>query len=467
MKAWSACGRSFEKPDSCATLLFPWKLVLHEPAPILARVKAPIYAAAALLLFSLGAPSPSNAADSGFDLKLVAEGMVSPTALVSLPESGGAMLIADQAGVIRSLGKDGVLAAEPFLDLRSRLAKLNEGFDERGLLGLALHPQFAQNKKFYVAYSGKKRAEAPADWDHTMLISEFTAASTASANAGSEKVLLQIDQPYFNHNGGTLLFGKDGMLYIAIGDGGNANDVGRRPPEGNGQNLQTLLGKILRIDVNGGSPYSVPNDNPFVGKPNIRPEIWAYGFRNPWRISIDRGGSHEMFAADVGQDGYEEVDIVVKGGNYGWNIREGLHCFNPKNPRQAPADCPKVGANGEPLIDPIMEYKNFKNHPRDPEARGISITGGYVYRGKALPHWTGKYIFADWSEAWVLPKGVMFAGTKSGEKWKWEVIKPAKTALSFYITALGEDEAGELYLLTNGSNSLNATSGKVFKIVPQ
>lgn len=411
------------------------------------------------------------AAVGGFDLKVVAEGFVSPTALVSLPGSGGAMLVADQAGTIQVISQDGKLS--PFLDLRPKLTKLNAGFDERGLLGLVLHPNFAENKKLYVCYSGKLRAEAPADWDHTMRICEYT-ADGQSARADSEKLILEIDQPYFNHNGGMLLFGPDGYLYIASGDGGNANDRDARdkpkgrPPEGNGQNLQTLRGKILRIDVNSGSPYSVPRDNPFVGKANIRPEIYAYGLRNPWRISFDRGGQHELFAADVGQDGYEEVDIIVKGGNYGWNIREGMHCFDPRDPRKTPEDCPKVGRNGEPLLDPIMEYKNLKNHPRDPEGKGISITGGYVYRGKALPHWNGKYIFADWSSAWAKPQGVLFVGSKSQDgKWGWETVTPAKTQTTFYITGFGEDAEGELYLLTNGSNGLSGSTGKIYKIVPQ
>ena len=338
-----------------------------------------------MVLSCLVAGWKSPAAEgSSFDLKLVAEGFVSPTVLAPLPGSDGAMLVADQVGTIQVLSKEGKLGARPFLDLRSRLAKLNQGFDERGLLGLALHPNFQENKKLYVAYSAPKRSEAPEGWDHTMHISEFTAAANAqTAKPDSEKILLQIDQPFFNHNGGSINFGPDGFLYIATGDGGNANDRDPkdkpkgRPPEGNGQNLQTLMGKILRIDVNKGSPYSIPRDNPFVGKEEIRPEIYAFGLRNPWRISFDRGGSHELFASDVGQDGFGEVDIIVKGGNYGWNIREGLHCFDPDNSRKTPEDCPKVGARGEPLIDPIMEYKNLKNHPRDPEGKGTSITGGY------------------------------------------------------------------------------------------
>ena len=418
---------------------------------------------------------PISAADTAkFDLKPFAEGFVSPTALVQLPE-GGDFLVADQAGTIHAVSRDGKRAEAPFLDLRPRLTKLNPGFDERGLLGLALHPKFSENKKFYVAYSAPRRESAPPDWDHTMRLSKFTAnADGKTAKGDSEKVILEVDQPYFNHNGGMILFGPDNYLYFAIGDGGNANDQDEknkpkgRPPEGNGQNLQTLLGKILRIDIDKGDPYSVPQDNPFVGK-NARPEIWAYGLRNPWRMSFDRGGDRELFAADVGQDGYEEVDIIKKGGNYGWNIKEGFHCFNPADTRKPPADCPDHGANGDPLIDPILEYKNFKAHPRAADAQGISVTGGYVYRGKALSGWQGKYIFADWSKAWIKPDGVLFAATKGANgKWTWEKITPAShaTGLNFYITGFGEDAEGELYVLTNNSNAVAGNSGKVLKLVP-
>ncbi|MGZ8920595.1 MAG: PQQ-dependent sugar dehydrogenase [Limisphaerales bacterium] len=420
---------------------------------------------------------PISAADSTtFSLKPFAEGFVSPTALVPLP-GGGNFLVADQAGTIHVVSKDGKRAEQPFLDLRPRLTKLNPGFDERGLLGLALHPKFSENKRFYVVYSAPRRASAPADWDHTQRLSQFSAnADGQSAQGDSEKMILEVDKPYFNHNGGMILFGPDNYLYYAIGDGGNGNDQDEkskpkgRPPEGNGQHLQTLLGKILRIDIDKGDPYSVPQDNPFVGK-EARPEIWAYGLRNPWRISFDRGGDRELFAADVGQDGYEEVDIIKKGGNYGWNIKEGFHCFNPADTRKPPADCPDHGANGDPLIDPILEYKNFKAHPRAADAQGISVTGGYVYRGKALSGWQGKYIFADWSKAWIKADGVLFAATKgkgAAGKWTWEKITPASHAagLGLYITGFGEDSEGELYVFTNNSNSVAGNTGKVFKLVP-
>ena len=384
-------------------------------------------------------------------------------------------MVADQAGTIHVVSKDGKRTDSPFLDVRQRLTKLNPGFDERGLLGLALHPKFAENRKLYVVYSAPRRENAPPDWDHTMRLSEFTAnADGLTAKSDSEKVILEIDKPYFNHNGGMILFGPDNYLYFAVGDGGNGNDQDEkgkpkgRPPEGNGQNLQTLLGKILRIDIDKGSPYSVPQDNPFVGK-EARGEIWAYGLRNPWRIAFDRAGDRELFAADVGQDGFEEVDIIKKGGNYGWRIKEGFHCFNPVDTRKPLPDCPDKGANGDPLIDPILEYKNLKAHPRAPDAQGTSITGGYVYRGKALSDWVGKYIFADWSRVWVKPEGVLFAATKGRDgKWTWEKTVPAthSAGLGFYVTGFGEDAEGELYVLTNNGNAVAGNTGKVFKIVP-
>jgi glucose/arabinose dehydrogenase len=394
--------------------------------------------------------------------------------MVPLPGSGN-FLVADQAGTAHIVSRDGQRTDQPFLDVRSRLVKLNSGFDERGLLGLALHPKYTENKKFFVVYSAPLREGAPAEWDHTMRLSQFTAnADGQSAKADSEKVILEIDKPYFNHNGGMILFGPDNYLYFAVGDGGNANDQDERskpkgrPEEGYAQNLQTHLGKILRIDIDKGSPYAVPQDNPFLGK-DAKPEIWAYGLRNPWRISFDRGGEHELFAADVGQDGFEEVDIIKKGGNYGWRIKEGFHCFNLADTRKPLPDCAETGANGDRLIDPILEYKNFKAYPRAADAQGISITGGYVYRGKALNGWEGKYIFADWSRAWVKADAVLFAASKGSEgKWNWERIKPSThpESMAFYITGFGEDAEGELYIFTNNSNALMGNGGKILKLVP-
>ncbi len=429
----------------------------------------------ALCLLSLAVRSARAAEGApGIGLKMHAEGFTSPTALMTLDDGSGRLLVADQIGVIYVVAKDGTKAEQPFVDVRSRMAKLNEGFDERGLLGLALHPRFKENRKVYMTYSAPLRSTAPADWDSTLRLSEFKvmANDPARVDASSERVLLEIDKPYFNHNAGCIAFGPDGYLYISVGDGGNANDEGRgHSPQGNGQDTMVLLGKILRIDVDKGSPYAIPADNPFADGKKGRPEIFAYGMRNAWRISFDRGGAHELFAGDVGQTMYEEVDIIVKGGNYGWNLREGFHCFNPKDALHPQEDCPKVGASGEPLLDPALEYKNINGHRRDPEARGISITGGYVYRGKALPQLQGKYVFGDWSRNFALPDGVLFLATppsaSGGKSWPLqplELVTPKK--IGAFVVAFGEDADGELYLMTNGRNGLTGATGKVYKLAP-
>ena len=411
---------------------------------------------------------------AGIALKQIAEGFVSPVILESAPDGSGRLLIGDQVGVIHVVATSGTIE-KPFLDLRDRLIKLNQGFDERGLLGLAIHPKFKENRKLYVYYSAPLRAEAPKDWNHTSHLSEFTASEgdPLKVDPASERVLLQIDQPAFNHNCGRMAFGPDGFLYIGMGDGGDANDQGKgHPPEGNGQTTTTLLGKILRIDIDKGDKYAIPSDNPFADGQNGRPEIFAYGLRNPWGISFDRGGDRALFAADVGQDSYEEVNIITKGGNYGWNIREGFSCFDPKKPKDPPADCPKTGADGKAMIDPIVAYKSFRKFPKDPESRGTSITGGYVYRGEALPQLRGKYVFADWSQNWVLPDGVLYTATQSsggGGKWSMAALEVAghpDGKIKSYVVAMGQDAHGELYVLTNGSNALVGKRGKVFKLVP-
>jgi glucose/arabinose dehydrogenase len=415
-------------------------------------------------------------AAGGLGLKLIAEGLTSPTVLVEIPDGSGRRLVADQVGVIRVLNEVGVWRERPFLDVRDRLAKLNQGFDERGLLGLALHPRFRENRKLYVYYSAPLRVNGPEDWDHTGRLSEFKTkdAELSEADPASERVLLEVDEPYFNHNSGRLAFGPDGFLYVALGDGGNANDIGRgHSPIGNGQDLTTWLGKILRIDVDHGTPYAIPGGNPFQdGK--ARSEIFAYGLRNPWGMTFDRGGGHELFVADVGQTMFEEVNIVTQGGNYGWFIREGRHCFDPKSPKSPPANCPKVGADGKPLLEPILEYKNVNGFRKDAEALGVSVIGGYVYRGKAMPSLQGSYLFADWSRNWAVPDGVLLKGTPQGEgsarRWSLEPLPVDNLPggkLGAYIVALAEDAAGELYVLTNGRNSLTGTTGKVYKLIPQ
>lgn len=407
-------------------------------------------------------------------LRLVAEGFVSPTALVVLDPQAGTLAVSDQSGIARVVEKDGSLRDDPLLDLTGKMIKLNAGFDERGLLGLAVHPKFQQNHKLYASYSVPRRASVPTNWDCATRISEFKVNDTARwvVDPASERVILEIDKPYFNHNGGCLAFGPDGFLYISTGDGGNANGQGIGHSDiSNGQDLTTLLGKILRIDVDQGKPYGIPKDNPFqAGKE--RPEIYAYGMRNPWRMSFDRGGRHELFAADIGQTLYEEIDIITRGGNYGWFIREGRHCFNPADPKVAPANCATAGANGKPLIDPILEYKNPNGFLRDTDTGGVSVMGGYVYRGQAIPKIEGKYVFGDWSKNWGIPQGLLFLGTRTveGSKESW-TMDTAEISLEDggkwkgYITGFGEDANGELFLFTNASNGVVGKTGKLYKIV--
>ena len=285
--------------------------------------------------------------------------------------------------------------------------------------------------------------------------------------------MFEIDKPQMNHNCGRITFGPDGFLYIGTGDGGGANDneVGH-PPPGNGQNTQTLLAKILRIDVDSPAPYGIPRDNPFADGKGGRPEIYSWGWRNPWGISFDAGGAHELFAVDVGQNLYEELNIVVKGGNYGWRVRESFHGFDPTNANKILQDAPTKDAAGRTFLDPVLEYPHPARNkpPSQTEPCGISVTGGFVYRGKAIAALQGRYVFADWSRSWALPDGVLFVATrpeKNVGRWSLDylpLVEPAK--IGAYIVAFGQDAAGELYVLTNARNGLLGTTGKVFKLVP-
>lgn len=414
---------------------------------------------------------------AAISLKLVAEGFTAPAVLLSLPGSKGELLVADQIGVVSIVKADGNLDAAPFLDLRSRLTVLRKNFDERGLLGLAAHPKFARNGKLYACYSAPLRAGVPTNWNHTMHVSEFTVKRGArSIDLATERVVLQIDKPSFNHNGGRIAFGPDGYLYVGVGDGGEGLDRGiGHAPEGNGQNKDTLLAKILRIDVNHsseGRAYAIPQDNPFA-RGGGRPEIFAWGIRNPWGISFDRGGKHELFASDVGQSMWEEVNLIVRGGNYGWRLREGFIGFDPDKPKATPEQTPLKAVDGAPLLDPIITYMNAAGHAGEPGIKGTSITGGYVYRGRALPELKGRYVFADWSKSWGVPVGTLLVATrpKSSESKTWELqtlaVEGAPNGeIKGFIPALGEDADGELYLLTSQRNILDGTTGKVFKLVP-
>ncbi|HVY69179.1 MAG TPA: PQQ-dependent sugar dehydrogenase [Verrucomicrobiae bacterium] len=452
------------------------------PNPPLSRspLIAAIAAFFAIASFQLASASEAGAV-SNIGLRLVAEGFSAPIGLAAIPGGKGSLLVADQRGLIYHIDGDGKKAGQPFLDLREKITAVGQGMEERGLLGLALHPKFKSNRKFYVVYSAPRRASAPAEWDHTERLSEFKTRGDgfATADPGSERVLLDIDEPDWNHNSGRIAFGPDGYLYWTVGDGGAFNDVGDvargrgHPPEGNGQKLDTFLGKVLRLDVDHGTPYGIPKDNPFVKSKHGFPEIFAYGFRNPWGISFDRGGKHDLIVADVGQDRWEEINVVVNGGNYGWRLREGFEGFDPKDPLHAPTNSATAGADGKPFVDPVFTYKTLRGRGTDPESYGVTVTGGYVYRGKAFPALRGKYIFADWSRSMALPDGTLLAATipnKSRGRW---TVQPLglkdfpNGRIKSFIWALGEDDEGELYVLANGINSAANGRGKVFKLVPQ
>ncbi len=349
---------------------------------------------------------------------------------VAFPGNGD-IWVMEQKGQIRVI-KNGKLSDEPLLDLKSKLTRLNNGYEERGLLGIALHPQFKTNKKFYVFYSSPSSNKS----NHKDVIAEYKLfPNSYKVDTNSSRIILTLEKPDGNHNGGCIQFGPDGYMYLSFGDGGGQHD--KHGEIGNGQNLSTWLGKILRIDINTNTGYKVPKDNPFSGRKDVKPEIWAYGFRNPWRFSFDKT-SRQLFAGDVGQDLWEEVDIINKGANYGWRIVEGTHCHNPA------ANCDIKG-----ITMPIAEYSHKE---------GISVAGGYVYNGKQLPVLKSKYVFADWT-------GPVFYLQKAGAKWNRGKVILENFPKNLKITSLGEDAAGELYILTNPDTGPGNTKGAIYKIM--
>ena len=337
-----------------------------------------------------------------------------PIVLTHAGDGSNRVFVATQQGVVHAFANDPKATdTKVFLDIQDRV-KYDDKTNEEGLLGLAFHPKFKENGEVFVFYTPKKE-------NKVNVVSRFRLSKTdpTKLDPASEEQILRYENRYFwNHDGGTLCFGPDGFLYAVHGDGGFAND-----PEENGQKLSTLFAKIVRIDIDHkdeGKNYAVPKDNPFVGKKGARPEIWAYGIRNVWRMNFDRG-TGKLWAGDVGQNLYEEINIIEKGGNYGWNRREALHPFGPKG----------VGQNLG-MIDPIWEYSHEV---------GKSITGGGVYRGKALPELAGHYLYADYvtSKIWALKYDDAAKRVTANRS----IPDPQKPILSF-----GEDEAGEMYFLT-------------------
>jgi glucose/arabinose dehydrogenase len=348
------------------------------------------------------------------------ENPIRPILLTHAGDGTNRVFVPTQQGVIYVLPNDQKgTKADVFLDVSDKVS-YNDKTNEEGFLGMAFHPKYRENGQFVVYYTNKNKR-------HQNVIARYRVSKDDpnKADADSEEILLVLDKPFWNHDGGTLAFGPDGFLYIAVGDGGMAND-----PFGNGQKLSTLLGKILRIDVDGKTsdrPYAIPADNPLVDNKDARPEIWAYGLRNVWRFAFDPQTS-VLWAADVGQDTWEEIDLIEKGGNYGWNVREGLHPFAKKG-TTAPADAVKPSG----VIDPIWEYHHDL---------GKSITGGLVYRGKNIPDLAGAYLYADYVS------GKLWALWYDADKKVVTANREIPLPKSIPIMSFGEDEKGELYFTT-------------------
>jgi glucose/arabinose dehydrogenase len=376
------------------------------------------------LASSLGASACSGSGPTGPPpgtgavLQEVVSGLSFPLYLTTPAGDMARLFVVEKTGGIRIV-KDGALLPDPFLDLS---AQVSSG-SEQGLLGLAFDPDYATSGMFVVHYT---------DLAGNTVLSRFHASPDPDrADPASGQVILTAAQPAPNHNGGQVTFGPDGFLYLGLGDGGSRGD-----PEGRGQDLSDLLGSILRIDARAGDPYTVPADNPFAANPNARPEVWSYGLRNPWRFSFDRA-SGDLYIADVGENHFEEIDVSPaaesggKGVNYGWSIMEGAHCFR------------ETGCDQTGLALPVLEY----NH-----SQGCSITGGYVYRGGAIPALQGHYFYADLCRGWV--RSFRYAGGAVADETSWPTLSPGGPIASF-----GEDSAGELYVVQ--------AAGGVFKIVPE
>ena len=360
-------------------------------------------------------------------LQVISRGLYSPLICTNAGDGSGRLFIGEQTGKIIIL-KNGTRLSKPFLDLTSKIVKISKVYDERGLLGLAFHPDYKTNGRFFVYYSAPK--DGPGI-NHEAIIAEYHVSSVPDlADASSEKIIYRVDEPEMNHNGGQLAFGPDGYLYIGLGDGGGAGD--QHGSIGNGQNISVPFGKILRIDINNGTTYSIPSDNPFVGVDGLD-EIYAYGFRNPFRFSFDTS-TGQLFVADVGQDMWEEIDVVHKGGNYGWRILEGDHPYDL-------ALAAQLGINISTLEPPIYDYSHNVGH---------SIIGGYVYNGASSPKLEGKYIFGDWSNSFTSAGGTLYyLDETSNETWQYNEFYLANgKALHRYIQCFGVDEKGEIYVLT-------------------
>jgi len=361
--------------------------------------------------------SPNPA--SGLKLETISTAFNEPVFLTFAPGDPTRLFVVEKNGLIR-IFENGAILPAPFLDLTAVTTKGSE----QGLLGLAFAPDYETSGRFYVNYT----TAGSTPGGKSEIVRFHVSSNPNLADAASDTTILEVDQPYTNHNGGMTVFGPDGFLYVGLGDGGSAGD-----PQGHGQNRNDLLGSLLRLDVSGPG-YTTPPDNPFAGTSGARSELWNYGLRNPWRFSFDRQ-TGELYIADVGQGAREEVDVQPAAGggeNYGWNTMEGSECYPPGS------SCDKSG-----LTLPVLEYGH---------GAGCSITGGYVYRGTALPDIVGTYFYSDYCTGFL--RSFKWQGGMITEQQSWPGAEPPGN-----VTSLGEDLAGELYILT--------IEGGVYKLVAE
>ena len=360
-------------------------------------------------------PPPPPPAAGGAGLADV--GNFSFPIFLTSPPGDPRLFVVEKRGTIRIV-KQGATLTTPFLDLSTRVSTGGE----QGLLGLAFHPGYSSNGVFVVNFTDTSG-------DTRIATFRVSAADPDRADPASEQIVLTVPQPFSNHNGGMVAFGPDQQLYIGMGDGGSAGD-----PQGNGQKRSTLLGKLLRLSISATGQASIPSDNPFVGQSATRNEIWSLGLRNPWRFSFDRS-TGDLYIGDVGQGQREEIDAgthaASRGANYGWSVMEGTACFGGSS------------CNQQGLVLPVLEYLH---------ADGCSVTGGYVYRGAAVPTLTGVYLYADYCQGWV--RSFKLTNGTAADPREWNDLEPGGQ-----ITSFGEDSSGELYVLTAG--------GRVAKIVPR
>ncbi|MDX1623945.1 MAG: PQQ-dependent sugar dehydrogenase [Gemmatimonadota bacterium] len=364
-----------------------------------------------------GGTPPSSNGQNGVEVRLerIASGLDFPL-YVTAPPDDPRLFVVEKTGRIL-VRREGRILEAPFLDLSG----LVSGGSEQGLLSLAFHPDYAANGRFFVNYTDRA--------GDTRVVEYGVSADPDRADPDPVRTVLAVEQPFSNHNGGLALFGPDGMLYVGMGDGGSAGD-----PRENGQDTSTLLGALLRLDVDGGDPYAIPADNPLVEEPGARGEIWAWGLRNPWRFAFDRA-SGDLYIADVGQNEFEEVNAVAGAGrglNYGWDVMEATHCFEPDE------GCDRSG-----LTLPVVEYDH---------GEGCSVTGGFVYRGEAIPALRGTYFYSDFCSGFV--RSFRLSGGEAVDERRWPGLEPDGGR----VGSFGVDAAGELYITT--------ARGGVFEIVP-